>query len=162
VSAEPVSLVRIDPGHPGLRLLTPFLAERVAAYAAAFQPEYEPEAFARTVLARLWQGDPTLLAVGLVRQGSLVGHVLAEASGHGARTRVVILQVRADENVGDARQRAVRSVLDWAAQVGASRVILTVHRDPKDWADLGFRVYRHVLQWVPTGPAEAPPAPDEG
>jgi hypothetical protein len=143
------AVVRIDPHQPQIGLLSPFYAQRVRAFAEKYQPEVNPTEFTAAVMSRLWLNDPKMLALGIVEDDTakLVGHALASHEGFGSEQWVTITQVRADENVGDARIQVVNAVVDWAKRLGVKRVILHTNRDGKDWqTKLGFKSYRHVLR----------------
>ena len=138
-------ITRVDPGKPDGAMLTPILAQRVQAYAMEHQPEVDPTVYARTMMARLWGGDPGLLALLIVdpEAGMPAGHLLADArTPHGAQ----IVQLRADQNVGNAKAECVQAAIEWATQGGLPHILLNVHRDPKVWAQLGFQSVRHVLR----------------
>jgi hypothetical protein len=142
------AVVKIDARNPSLRLLTPFVADRVHLYATEHQPEVSADEFTAGVMGRLWSNDPGQLVVGIVNEdGSLVGHLLAQAQALGSSRWVTILQVRADQNVGDARVQAVEAAVQWAKQIGAQQAVLMTHRDNKEWEKrCGFKHYRHVMR----------------
>lgn len=141
-------VIRLDPHHPSLGLLTPFYAQRVQQFAEQYQPEVKATEFASQVMSQLWLGNPGVLALGMVDdEARLVGHALASLEHHGTKSWVHIVQVRADQNVGDARAKAVEAVIDWARSLKVSQVLLSTNRDGKDWEKgLGFKTYRHVLK----------------
>ena len=129
------TVLRLDPHDTKLGLLTPFLAQRIEQYAEAYQPEVLPSEYASAVMAKLWMGDPSILALGLVDPDSakLVGHALAVLERFGSRARVELVQLQADQNVGEARYQAVQHVLGWAKEMGSTQVFILSHRDGKEF-----------------------------
>ena len=138
-------ITRVDPRQPASAMLTPILAQRIQVYASEHQPEYDSIAYTAQIMSRLWLGDPALLALLIVdpEAGMPTGHLLADArTPAGAQ----IVQLRADQNVGNAKAECVQAAIQWAADGGLPQLFLNVHRDPKTWAPLGFESVRHVLR----------------
>jgi hypothetical protein len=126
-------------------MLTPVLAQRIQLYASEHQPEYpNPAAYTAQIMARLWSGDQLLFALLIVdpEAGMPTGHLLADGRTPAGPQ---IVQLRADQNVGNAKSECVQAASEWAHQLGSPQVILNVHRDPKTWTGLGFQQVRHVL-----------------
>lgn len=153
------TVLPIDPMHPKLGLVAPLFAQRVLAFADQYQPEINSVEFTRALMAKLYLGDPNILALGIIEEDSatLVGHALATLDMFGTARWVTISQVRADENVGDARVKAVEDILEWAQARGVTKVILHTNRDGKDWEKrLGFKPYRHMLRVSLDPPSQSP------
>jgi len=167
MSASPI-IVRLTPEHSGLAKLLPYALERIEASARDYQLECRPEEYARAAISRVMVGDPKVLLLGLIDPDTamLIGHVLAERFYVGSMPNVLIPQVRADENVGDARFEAVEQAIKWAHQQAVSNVQLYSHRNGNEWIKrLGFQRYRSVLRLSFEGdqlPPAAGPAGDSG
>lgn len=140
------AIIRISPSVNEYALVTPFLADRVTAYAAEHLPDVEPQEFTRNTMSRLWAGDPSVLALGILdEKGMLVGHVLAECAQVGSQRVVVVHQSRADQNVGTALQEALEATEAWALQAGANVFKVMPHRDWKTWEKKGFQLATHTV-----------------
>lgn len=136
-------------------MLTPILAQRIQAYAVEHQPDVEAMGYAGQILARLWAGDANVLALLIIdpEGGIPTGHLLAEAfPGIG---RAQIIQLRADQNVGDAKIGCVQRAVEWAIGRACPQTYLNVHRDAKSWQDKGFKLVRHVLMYSTDRKVEA-------
>lgn len=143
------TVVRLTAENPGLAKLLPYAMERIEAHAKAYQPETNAGEYARAYTARVVAGDLRVLLLGLVdpETAMLVGHVLAERVDIGTAADVVISQVRADENVGDALVQAVEQAIKWAHGQQVTRVLMHTHRDGREWVKrLGFIRFRTVLR----------------
>jgi hypothetical protein len=155
------TVVCIDPMHPKFGVLASFYAQRVASYAREYQPEVLGDEFARMVLAKLWMGDKTLLALGICDDADarLLGHALASAEALGSRRWVNVIQLRADEGVGSARIDALKTCVSWAQQLGIDQVLVSTNRDGKEFQKLGFVRYRTGHRLSFTAPPLASPSP---
>jgi hypothetical protein len=147
-------VVRLDPRDPQLGLLTPFLAQRIMAYAALQQQaEVIPAAYAGQVMGELWKGTPGILALGIVtpETGALVGHVLAVVVAAGPKIHVAVVQF--DVPPG-ARPEALADVRAWAKVLGAPDVLLQYQGRAKDLEKLGAIRLRTVYRLPVEPPAE--------
>ena len=147
--AEPeVAIVQIDPANDRFTMLTAALAERIAAYATDHQPDVIPQEYTRAVLAKLWLGDGTLLALGLIQveTSKLVGHLLADHAAFGHRSSVWVRQARCDTGISGLRE-ALDQAEEWAFKRGADMFFCQPHRDWKDWTTdrRGFHLVTHTV-----------------
>lgn len=82
----------------------------------------------RSTMASLCAGDPNVLALAAVDDsGELLGHLVATF----ASNAVVIQQVKASGNVGDAMDKFAFHVEQWGRTKGATVAALVSHRDPE-------------------------------
>ena len=139
-------IVKIDPRRADLAMLTPILAQRLQAYALEHQPDVEPQAFTNMMMARLWAGDSTLLALMILDQdaGIPTGHLLAECLPN---QFMQIRQLRADQNVGDARYDALDLACNWARDLGCPQAFIQSHRDGRELEKRqGWKLESHTLR----------------
>jgi hypothetical protein len=151
------NVLRLDPHDAKLGLLTPFLAQRVERYTHTYQPEVVAAEYASAVMAKLWLGDPSILALGIVdpESAALLGHALAVVERFGSRVRVEITQLQADQNVGDARYQALEHVFGWAKEQGIEEILLFTNRDGKEFeSKAGFKRLRTVHRYRPPSAPE--------
>lgn len=145
-----VKILRVDPVHtPETIPLTGLIARRVLDYAEAHQPDHDPFAFMSAIMTGLWTGlrDGVFVLV-LVDGAQVVGHVTAHASGK----FVEVLQIRADQNVGDGVLRALESIESWARSLGKLGVRIVTHKNPKNFEKQGYMVTHSLaLKTFPTG-----------
>jgi|SRR6185503_8386754 len=135
---------KIDPRDPTGALLLPQLAQRLQLYAAEYERIYDPRVPVANYMSRLWADDPNLLILGLVEadSGALVGHVVAEKTG----SLVNVLQLRADQNVGDALQEAVSRAIEWGLASGCTDALVHTTGNGRDWEKRlpGLKRYRQL------------------
>lgn len=137
-------VLKIDPRDSTGALLLPQLAQRLQLFSAEYDRVFDPRVPVANYMSRLWSDDPNLLILGLVEgdSGALVGHVVAETTG----SLVSVLQMRADQNVGDALQEAVSRAIEWGQTRGSTDVLLHTTGNGRDWEKRlpGLKRYRQL------------------
>jgi hypothetical protein len=147
VSTPAISVVPVTVDHPKLGLIYPFLVRRILKDGKDSQ---EPEANLREFLASHVKASPYVLLLAMVAgDGQVVGHTLAIAQAETA----CILQCRADGNVGDAVDRAIAMVENWAQTLSCTQVLVT-SRNEAQWRKRGFRTLRYVMELSRQDPEE--------
>lgn len=143
--ADPV-VVEVNPFHPQVGRIVPFLLQRVIETSKAMNPETDSLTLARGVLGSLATQDRGCKILALLDdKANVVGHVLANASSDGVRRWVTISQYRADGNVGDALKNAIGQVEEWAKAIGANDVVLVSTGNQGDrWKDRGYKTTRTI------------------
>lgn len=143
-----VKVVKVDPLHPVLGRLVPYVIQRVLDYAKAANPEVDAENVARVALATLAVGGPTQILLAFVdEQANVVGHLLAGAANDGKKWVVSINQLRSDQNVGDAGKDAVQMVEQWARETVKAETLtfVAVGNQGKRWEERGFKPVRTIM-----------------
>lgn len=140
-------VLRVDPFHPQIGRVVPFVIQRIIDYSRHASPEMGDVTTAADVLTSLAVGDPsTLLLAFLDDKANVVGHLLAKVAQDSAKRWVTIVQYRADQNVGEAGKEAVAQVEQWAQQIGALHVVFIATGNQGDrWKERGFKPVRTVL-----------------
>ena len=135
---------QIDPRNSTGALLLPQLAQRLQLFSAEYERVFDPRVPVANYMSRLWADDPSLLILGLVEgdTGALVGHVVAERTG----PLVNVLQIRADQNVGDALQEAVSRAIEWGKGNGCTDAMIHTTGNGRDWEKRleGLKRYRQL------------------
>lgn len=145
MSTPEVKVLTVDLSKPGHVTLTPLLHTRIREFAAERDEWVHPEVFAASVMARLWERDPRLLVLVLVTESEVVGHVVAQLQDEG-KPVVLVIQTKADRDVGHALIEAMHLTEQWARSQGAVSLIAVTHRDPDAMARrFGFKLSRHLL-----------------
>ena len=142
-----VKVLKVNPFHPQVGRVVPFVVQRVIDCSRTASPEMGEITTAADVLISLASGDPaTLLLAFLDEKANVVGHLLAKVTQDNAKRWVTIVQYRADQNVGDAGKEAVSQVEQWAREIGAQHVVFIATGNQSDrWKDRGFKPVRTVL-----------------
>jgi hypothetical protein len=137
-------VLRIDPRDSTGALLLPQLAQRLQLFSTEYDRVFDPRVPVANYMSRLWADDPGLLILGLVEgdTGAIVGHVVAEKTG----PLVNILQLRADQNVGDALTEAVTKAIEWGKSLGCTDVMVHTTGNGRDWEKRlpGLKRYRQL------------------
>jgi hypothetical protein len=138
-----VVVLPVDPLNGPTAMLLPFIAQRIFSMANERMQELDPERMTRTLLTRLWAGDPGVLVLAMLEpSGKLVGHLTAEYCTDGVKKWIFVAQTKADGNVGDAVKRAILMLEQWAVSleqaqpvgVKVSLIAMATHRDDAAWA----------------------------
>lgn len=142
-----VVVLPVDPLNGPTAMLLPFIAQRVFNMAQERMQELDPERFTRSLMARLWAGDPGALILAFIEpSGKLVGHVTAEFCTDGVKKWIFVHQTKADGNVGDAVRRALTMLDEWARHLGATMMTMATHRSDAAWQrKYGLETHRQVL-----------------
>lgn len=157
-----VQVVPVDPYDTTLSLLIPGLTQRVLEYASRLMPEGDPHKITQSVLLALYGRDPKLKALAVIQDGKkLVGHAVASLMTDGTHVWVVVSQLRADGNVGDAMKSIIQQLDEWGRTYGARHMVLISGNAEKGWEEeLAFKtVRRNKLREI--GAVAKPPAPVE-
>lgn len=155
-----VLVLPVDPLNPPSSMLMPFIVQRLYAMAEERAAETDAGQFTRSVVARLWARDPSLLVlIFLEPSGKLVGHVVAEMCGDGVKKWVFVSQCKADGNVGDAVKRTMLIVDEWAGKLGATNMTIATHRSDAAWQrKYGLETHRYVMLREVGSPIGKPPS----
>lgn len=158
-----IQVVPVDPYDATLSLLIPGLTQRLLETAAKVMPEGDPEKVTRSVLLALYAKDPKLKVLAVVKDGkSLVGHAVGSLLTDEAHVWVLVSQLRADGNVGDALKQIIAQYDEWGRRYGARHMVLVTGPGEKGWEDeLAFKtVRRNVLREIgaPARSQQAAPA----
>jgi hypothetical protein len=142
-----VVVLPVDPLNGPTAMLLPFIAHRIFTMAGERMSELDPERFTRTILARLWSGDPGVLVLAFLEpSGKLVGHVVAEICTDNVKRWIFVSQTKADGNVGDAVKRTILMLDEWAKQFSATTMCFATHRSDAAWQKkYGFEPHRQVM-----------------
>ena len=156
-----VSIIPIQPLHPKLGKLVPFVAQRILDLASQVQPQFDPVVLTQAYLSRLYAGDATVAILAFVEDnGALVGHALAELQTDGIRRWVTVHQMKQDGNVGDAVQRALGELSSWGRAYGADVLEVVMSRDDQKWREkygftkVQYRVFRDLNDEGSAPPSE--------
>ncbi len=128
-------------------MLLPFIAQRIFSMAQERMSELDPERFTRSLLARLWASDQSVLVLAFIEpSGKLVGHVVAECCTDGVKRWLFVSQTKADGNVGDAVRRALTILDEWGKSLNATLMTMATHRSDAAWQrKYGLETHRQVL-----------------
>lgn len=143
-----VLVVTVNPLDKTTGLLVPVVAQRILDTAEAHFDELDPHLYTSQMMTRLWAGDPDVLIVALVEEGTfkVVGHGVAEIAKHGPNCWVFVSQMKADQNVGDAVKRAILVADEWGKSRGAEKMVMATSRSDTAWRrKYGFLGMRHLM-----------------
>jgi hypothetical protein len=139
------TILPLDTRVSGHRPLAGLVADRIEQHARKHQPEVNAAEYTAGLMARLWLRDPNVLVLAAIdpESAEVVGHAVASLEQVGSERWVTIAQVR-----GESRMDAVKTVIAWAKVRETPKVLLHVHSSAasKDWAPLGFKLYRHMMR----------------
>jgi len=142
-----VVVLPVDPLNGPTAMLLPFIAQRIFSMAQERMSELDPERFTRSLLARLWSSDQSILVLAFIEpSGKLVGHVVAECCTDGVKRWLFVSQTKADGNVGDAVRRALTMLDEWGKSLSATMMTMATHRSDAAWQrKYGLETHRQVL-----------------
>ena len=142
-----VVVLPVDPLNGPTAMLLPFIAQRIFSMAQERMSELDPERFTRSLLARLWASDQSVLVLAFIEpSGKLVGHVVAECCTDGVKRWLFVSQTKADGNVGDAVRRALTILDEWGKSLNATIMTMATHRSDAAWQrKYGLETHRQVL-----------------
>ena len=142
-----VVVLPVDPLNGPTAMLLPFIAQRIFSMAQERMSELDPERFTRSLLARLWASDQSVLVLAFIEpSGKLVGHVVAECCTDGVKRWLFVSQTKADGNVGDAVRRALTMLDEWGKSLSATMMTMATHRSDAAWQrKYGLETHRQVL-----------------
>lgn len=145
-SAPEATVIRIDPYHEVIGMLVPAVAQRIVETTRVIAPEASEQAMARGILSRLYQGDPTQVVLAIMDRGSrVVGHAVAQLGTDYGSCWATVVQIRADQNVGQGQKAAIEAIRQWAQLKGATKLAMVTGRGDKGWEEeYGFRLARQV------------------
>lgn len=146
--SDTVLVVLVNPYDKLTGLLVPVVAQRILDFAQQHFNELNPESYTRVVMSRLWANDPRIAVAALVEAGTckVVGHGVATIEEDGANKWVFVSQCKADGNVGDAIQRAIKMAEEWGAAQGATKMVMSTPRSDAAWKrKYGFDTMRHLM-----------------
>ena len=152
-----IQVVPVDPYDPTLGLLIPGLTQRLLETSAKVMPEGDPEKATRSVMLALYAKDPKLKVLAVVQDGKrLVGHAVGSLLTDETHVWVLVSQLRADGNVGDAMKQIIAQYDEWGRRYGARHMALVTGPGEKGWEDeLGFKtVRRNVLREIGAQPRQ--------
>jgi hypothetical protein len=154
-----IAVVPIDLDQPGHALLSPILAQRIEAFATKADPFVNASLLAGVTMSQLWTRDRTVRLLALLdgATGEVVGHLLAQlqvnGQGIGSPT-VLILQAKADRDVGNAMAEAYEALEAWARAQQAVALVMISGRDPEVLEKkYGFKLSRRVFHKLLTNGA---------
>ena len=139
-----IQAIAIDLSQPGHALLAAVAADRIRAFATQHDETTDPQALTATAMIQLWQRKPDVHVIVLTDpEKGVVGHLLAQMQG----SVVVLVQAKADGDVGDAMKQAIVDAEAWGASRGATVAMFVTHRNAeamKRW-NPGYKVARTVF-----------------
>lgn len=142
-----MTIVEIDVRKPGHSTLTPILAKRIEDFADRHDEFVSAQVFAYAVMARLWQLDQTLQVLAVVDEAKgVLGHTVTQIEDQGKKPVALMVQAKADGDVGDAMTQAYTRVQEWARSKGATSLVVITQRDPEALErKYGFKLSRRIL-----------------
>ena len=142
MSAERVTVLRVDPYHPQLGALVFSVIPRLFEAVESFGDN--PKQVVPAFLSRLFGNDQNVILVAAVnKQGVVKGFASAVIDGG----TCLMLQPRLDEpTVNDAVSEMVSMIEDWAKVQGFKAINLVTKRLDTKWSKkFDFEVSRYIL-----------------
>lgn len=142
-----VQVVKVDPFHPVMGQLFPFLLHRMKDFAETHFPEVSPEVQAREFGMRAVAGDQRLLLLAFVApDGKLIGHAVSVVQENYGKRWLFVAQCKVDEPAGDVIQRAIETGEKFGISQGAEYIVFETRRSDSAWAKAyGFKTLRHLM-----------------
>ena len=142
-----IQIIQVDPFHPQLGHLFPFILRRFLEFAQIHYEEISPMAQAKDYGARLVAADPKLYVQAFISQeGALVGHSVAEIMEFAGKKWLFVAQCKLDVPGGDCITRALAEGEAWAAERGCTLILMSTARSDSAWVkQFGFHTIRHIM-----------------
>ncbi len=148
-----VQIIQVDPFHPQMGLLFPFILQRILAFSRVHFGEIDPLLQARDFAMRACGGDPNFLLLAFVApDGKLVGHAVCIMSETYGKRWLFVTQSAVDEPAGDLIPRAINVGKAFARARGGDLVIFETKRSDSAWTRaLGAKTARHLMYFPLNG-----------
>lgn len=152
-----IQLIALDPMQPGHALLSAVVSERIRDFTKHYDETVDPDSMVRMVMTQLWQGNPDTRVMVLVdNEKGVVGHTLSEIQRQPGKSVVVLVQAKADGDVGQNMNDARAANEAWGMSRGATMAMYVTHRNAEfiKRVDPSYKVSRTVCVKVLNGGGE--------
>lgn len=135
---------KIWQGWPQTGIMRQFL-DRIKAFCIKYETDNVPDAFIDQLLQLYSKFDDRLFAIGYMKDGKMVGHMLAFLEHQTGIDFVMIFQAEADYPFGGS-ELVMNALKVWGKAKGASYIAMLTTRPEGMFKKFGFKVHRYFMK----------------